>query len=46
MTAFDPKAVGMTLVGPKVAFRVPPVCQVASLAVSLPSRVLVVDVVP
>lgn len=45
-TAFDPKAVGMTLVALKVAFQVPPVRQVVSLVVLLPSEALVADTVP
>lgn len=44
-TAFDPKAVGMTL-ALKVAFQVPPVRQVVSLVVLLPSEALVADTVP
>lgn len=45
-TASDPKAVGMTLVALKVAFQVPPVRQVVSLVVLLPSEALVADTVP
>lgn len=45
-TAFDPKAVGMTLVALKVAFQVPPVRQVVSLVVLFPSEALVADTVP
>ena len=44
-SAFDPKAVGMTL-ALKVAFQVPPVRQVVSLVVLLPSEALVADTVP
>ena len=44
-TAFDPKAVGMTL-ALKVVFQVPPVRQVVSLVVLLPSEALVADTVP